>query len=832
MHGARREFLRTALTGAGLRAAHALLGPSRARPGPGPAGAEPPPLVLEATGAAPPVRGDHMRMGTARRRDGRELRVDSRGLQLDGQPWLPVMGEFHYARCPPERWREELQKAKAGGLDIVSTYVFWIHHEEVEGTFDWSGRRSLRGFLELARELGLLAVVRCGPWCHGEVRNGGLPDWLLRGGARVRSDDPAYLARVRRFWGEIGRELSGLLWKDGGPVVGIQCENEYGGPAEHLLTLKRLARELGLDVPLYTRTGWPPLTTPMPSGEMIPLFGAYAEGFWDRELTPMPAKYGEAFLFRLARTDASIAFASAVPPAADREGADHPYFCCEIGGGMERSYHRRIRLAPADVEATALVKLGSGNNLQGYYMYHGGTNPEGRLTTLQESQATGYWNDVPVKSYDFQAPLGQFGQVRPHYHQLRRLHLFLRDQGARLATWPAHMPRLVPAGAKDTETLRWTARTDGRRGFVFVSNYQRLQPMAAKAGVHFDLRLVQGSAVLPRRPFTVPADTSFVWPFNLETAGATLRYATAQLVCGLAQDGITHLVFAATPGVPPEFVFARRGARVEHAKGAVALTAGEVRVSDVACGTDPAIRLRAGQGQEVCVLLLDHDQSLACWKERLAGRERLFLSRAGLVAEGDWLRLVSPDPADLAVSILPAPRALMLDGQPLPSAADGLFRRFTARAPGQPAVTVRAESERVAGPPRTIAMGSQGVAEAPADPDFAAAAAWRLRLSGPVHPERDLLLRISYVGDVARLWLDGRLLADDFYNGSPFELGLGRHGPELHGQDLRLEILPLRKDAPIYLPDDAWPDFAGAASAVALTGLEVVERHHVELRAV
>ena len=92
----------------------------------------------------------------------------------------------------------------------------------------------------------------------------------------------------------------------------------------------------------------------------------------------------------------------------------------------------RVRIRPfteRDTEALALVKLGSGNNVPGYYMYQGGQNPEGRLTTLNESKASGYRNDLPVKDYDFTAPLGSFGQVRERYHRLRLQHLFLHDFG-------------------------------------------------------------------------------------------------------------------------------------------------------------------------------------------------------------------------------------------------------------------------------------------------------------------------------------------------------------------------------------------------------------------
>ena len=195
-------------------------------------------------------------MGEARSPDGTTLTLDSRSLLLNGKPWTPVMGEFHFTRYPENEWREELLKMKAGGVDIVSTYVFWIHHEEIEGQFDWSGSRNLRRFIQTCQQAGLKVFVRCGPWDHGEVRNGGFPDWLLKKGWTTRSNDTNYLDQVKILYGEIARQLDGLFWKDGGPVIGIQFENEYKGPAEHLLTLKRLGREAGLDAPIYTRTGW------------------------------------------------------------------------------------------------------------------------------------------------------------------------------------------------------------------------------------------------------------------------------------------------------------------------------------------------------------------------------------------------------------------------------------------------------------------------------------------------------------------------------------------------------------------------------------------------
>ncbi|MBX3751898.1 MAG: beta-galactosidase, partial [Opitutaceae bacterium] len=303
----------------------------------------------------PPPHTTGFAMGAARAPDGSTLTLDSRSLILNGRRWTPVMGEFHFARYPAADWSTELAKMKAGGVDIVATYVFWIHHEEVEGAWNWGGDRDLRGFVRAAAAAGLKVIVRAGPWCHGEVRNGGLPDWIVaRPGART--DDPAYLASVDKLYRQIAAQVTGLLWKDGGPIVGLQLENEYDGPAEHLLNLKRLARAAGMDVPLYTRTGWPALTTPMPFGEIVPLYGVYAEGFWDRELTAMPGNYWAGFHFTKLRTDANIANEALGRRDVQDEPdvAKYPYLTCEIGGGMMSSYHRRIRVDPRDIEAVTL----------------------------------------------------------------------------------------------------------------------------------------------------------------------------------------------------------------------------------------------------------------------------------------------------------------------------------------------------------------------------------------------------------------------------------------------------------------------------------------------
>jgi beta-galactosidase len=790
------------------------------------------PLVINIPPEPHAQETGYFKMGTARNPAGHEISVNSRSLLRDGEPWLPVMGEFHYARCPETEWRDELLKMRAGGISIVATYVFWIHHEEIEGEWDWAGRRNLRAFVKLAGELGLDVVVRCGPWCHGEVRNGGFPDWLVKSGVKLRTNDPAYLEKARELYTEIARQLKDLLWKDGGPVIGIQIENEYYGPAEHLLTLKKLAREVGLDVPTYTRTGWPDLTTPIPLGELLPLYGAYPEGFWDRALTPMPGDYWSKFRFSLLRTDTAIATdIFGKREAHDPEDtAKYPYLTCEIGGGMMNSYHRRVLINPKDIESIAVVKVGSGGSLPGYYMYHGGTNPDGKRTTLHESQETGYPNDLPVKSYDFQAPLGEFGQIRPHYHSLRRMHLFLRDFGARVATMPAQLPEKRPTSQDDDTTLRWATRSDGQSGLLFVNNYERLHPMKAKQNVQFAVKLHDEELLIPREPFTVPADSCFFWPFNFNVGGLKLIYVSAQPICCVEDDGVTYTFFAQTGDVPAEFVFQVNEVEVEAGNGEVTTDRDRIYVQKLKPGGDGAIRLRTKSGERHVIVLLDERTSLTCYKETWQGRERVFLTQSSLITDGNELRLLNDSGASFNVAIFPAPESVSVKSKALEGISDGIFRRFTVPVTSTTLPThVEVKQIKPAGAPRVIPISKEkdGVAAAPTDADFEAAAVWRVKVPSDIEPSRNLVMRVHYAGDVARVYLDGKLLTDDFYNGNSFDIGLKRYAPDIYGKELLIKILPLRKDAPIYMAKEAWPEFGKGDSVLELKSVEIVEHHEL-----
>ncbi|OAM90535.1 beta-galactosidase [Termitidicoccus mucosus] len=822
--------------------------------------------VTATTSATPPATT--LQTGTPTNPEGDAIGVTSRGLTLNGTPWTPVMGEFHYARYPENEWRDELLKMKSGGIDIVATYVFWIHHEEIEGTFDWSGRRDLRRFVETCKELDLKVIVRCGPWCHGEVRNGGLPDWLLASGCRVRSDDPAYMEKARVLYTQIAAQLKALLWKDGGPVVGIQLENEYRGPAEHLLALKRMAIDAGIDVPLYTRTGWPALTSPMPPGEILPLFGVYAEGFWDREMTPMPGNYWAGFRFSTLRADSNIANeALGRGGVTDEPGTEsHPYLTCEIGGGMMSSYHRRILNDPRDIESTTIVKLGSGGVSPGYYMYHGGENPDGRLSTLEENQSapTTNWNDLPVKNYDFQAPLGAAGQFRPHFHLLRRLHLFVHDFGYLLPGMPVTLPERRPQGKDDTHTLRWSVRSDGHSGFIFVNNYQRLQPMPAREGVQFELNLARdplnpnpkaGPTKIPVAPFDVPADSAFILPFNMALGyGVELAYATAQPLCMVESfDGkMRNFFFAEIPGIVPELAITDNTIDgVGSAGGRQRKADGLIRIVGLKPSQKPALSLRSRSGHGIRIIVLSHADSLNLYKLEWGDEDCVFLSPGPVTIAPDQTLAVhteSAEPVKLKIhpsfpQLFPKKKGFLRKaGQFVawifrePGREGAIFETLTLPSDqavdGKPArLAARAKKIRDAGPAREIALGNapKPVPAAPSDADFAQAAVWEIELppaSVLAAAGTAPLLRLHYAGDVARVRLGEKLVMDDFYNGQPLDLSLDRYRQELaSGTKLTVSILPLRKDSPVYMADGARPRFGKKGAVAELSRVEIVQRH-------
>ena len=653
---------------------------------------------------------------------GKPVTWDSHSLMIDGHRVCPVMGEIHYSRVPQDEWQREVRKMREGGVTIIATYVFWSHIEEQEGIFRWDGQRDLRRFLEICKQEQMPVVLRLGPFCHGEVRNGGIPDWVFTKGCKLREQNPVFLGLAEKLYRQIFTQVQGLQWKDGGPVIAAQFDNEYRGRGEYLMALKQIAQEIGFDLPFYTRTGWPELRTPVPYGEMLPLYGDYADGFWDKEVTEGCGSYYKAFNFKAFRSSTAIGTDLLGKQEAKTSANDvaYPYFTCELGGGMATAYHRRPYVYPEDAYSMALVKLGSGSNLLGYYMYHGGTNPEGVLHTLNEVQTSPGTanNDLPQVTYDFQAPLGEFGQTYPQYYMLRPLHLFMQDFGETLAPMEASFPAPQDLKRGEDNALRWAIRCQGDSGFVFINNYERFYTLTTKKNVQLSLSGMN----LPR--LTIPSGTMAVLPVNI----ADIRYATAQLVA--RRDGKLYMM--QIPGIPTT----------------IAMQNGKTLKNVKAKGTAKPVYDN--------IYLLNREQA-----------ERLFLGNVEEQRVGD---------------------------------------------------VVQFAKVKEAGTLRTVKKGKAKVAEAPSEQDWQQAAVYKIQLTSDLLPLTSALLSITYRGDCARLYADGKLVADNFYYGRAFLYGLWRLPKDC--TELELRILPLQPDAPIYLPREA-----DRTAGEAITKIEIINRN-------
>jgi hypothetical protein len=759
--------------------------------------------------------------GSATTPSGLTLGVNNRFLTLAGKPWLPVAGEFHFSRYPRAQWEDEILKMKAAGVNVVSAYVIWIHHEEIQGQFDWSGQRDLRAFAQLCAKHGMYLIVRIGPWDHAEVRNGGLPDWVLKQGP-TRENDPVYLASVRTWYGQIGEQLKGSLWKDGGPVIAIQLENEYSkrGPRAgqaHILELKKLALSSGLDVPLYLVTGWDDAV--VPPRAVIPVYGGYPDAPWDSSIAKLPPAEVYAFRFQ-SRVAANVNNArgrgepGTLPSATD----SLPYLTAEIGGGIEDTYHRRPVIAPDDIAAVVPVMLGSGVNLYGTYMFHGGENPDGKLTTLQESQETGYPNDLPIKSYDFQAPLGEFGQERASLRKLKVFDYFLNDFGADLAPMTVHASGAQPRNSSDLSVPRVAVRSRGDAGFIFFNNYVRGSTMPVRHGAQFQIRLPGAVGkpgpilAVPRHPVDLPSGAHFIWPFNLRLGDITLRYSTAQLFTRLEDSGVETVYFEALPGIPPEFAFDDSTLRsVKSSSGQSAIDSGVYYVTGIEPGVNSAIDVISSGGKALRIVVLTQSEAEDAWKVRIAGSDHLLITAQDFVADPDShparIGLRSLATPHFAFSITPPASAPLQANVPLiPATTDrtAAFTAFTADVPQWHAALQSTEIEPDAEAPPVKTGPAQdwrphGVAQAPAADDLPQSAKWSIAVpAGALNGLNELFLEVNYEGDLARLSANRRLLVDDFYNGKPWMVGLSRFlAPDGSGK-FELSILPLRKDAPVY----------------------------------
>lgn len=591
--------------------------------------------VFDASNAFEIPQSGYFKMGNPGPEKSKIL-INNQYLTIGNKPVLPVMGELHFSRIKPEHWEDYILKMKACGINIISTYLFWNTHEEIEGEFNWEGEKNIRAFVQLCQKYNMFVYVRIGPWAHGEARNGGTPDWILRKKEiKDRSNNVVYQNYVSRYFAQITKQLEGLYYKDGGNIIGSQLENEYWHAKEgeaHIKWLKDTAKSLGLDVPIYTVTGWS--NGSVPPFEVIPLWGAYPDAPWaehlNKELQP------GNFMFDAFRDNKNIGNDPKELKDKYMSYDKYPYFTCEMGVGIQNTYHRRLVIDPIDGLGLITAKMGSGSNLLGYYMFTGGTQFHGLLHAQNEEQEeTGYYTRVPVKSYDFQAAIKESGDISATYKQVKKLHYFVNEFGAKLA------PMGTVIGIKQKEGLQTAVRSDNKSGFLFGINYVRYQPNPSSQDSRFSVKFQKESIEFPLKGVNIPDSTIFIWPLNLEIGKATLKYATAQLI---SSAGHCYLFFQ-NKNIPVEMTFDQSNidkvVLSDEAKGTIQSKDGQFIISGLHPGKKCLVTLNLKNGGKEQLIVLTQKEADNCWIFNLKGEKECYITEANMIADNENLYLYS-----------------------------------------------------------------------------------------------------------------------------------------------------------------------------------------------
>lgn len=309
---------------------------------------------------------------------------------MDDEPFKIISGSIHYFRVVPEYWRDRLEKLKALGCNTVETYIAWNMHEPEKGRFRFDGMLDVERFVKLAGELGLYVILRPSPYICAEWELGGLPPWLLsEDGMRFRVYYPPYLKHVREYYEVLMAKLRPLQIDQGGPVIMMQIENEYGSYAndkKYLEWLRDLMRELGITVPLCTSDG--------PTHDM--LHGGTIDGVL------ATANFGS-------RVEEAFGYLSKFRP-------NSPLMCMEFWIGWFDAWgnekHMIGDLEMAEGELDKMLELGNVN----FYMFEGGTN-------FGFMNGANYYEGLTpdVTSYDYDAILTEDGQITEKYRRFKKI---------------------------------------------------------------------------------------------------------------------------------------------------------------------------------------------------------------------------------------------------------------------------------------------------------------------------------------------------------------------------------------------------------------------------
>lgn len=309
---------------------------------------------------------------------------------LNGKPFVVKAAELHYPRIPRAYWEHRIKMCKALGMNTVCLYVFWNIHEQKEGEFDFTGNNDVAAFCRLCQKNGMYVIVRPGPYVCAEWEMGGLPWWLLKKkDIKLREQDPYFMQRVEIFEKEVGKQLAPLTIQNGGPIIMVQVENEYGSYGKdkpYVSAIRDIVKKAGFDKVSLFQCDW-------------------SSNFLNNGLDDLTwtMNFGTG-----ANIDNQFKRLGEVRPNA-------PKMCSEFWSGWFDKWGARHETRAAKDMVEGMDEMLSKGISFSLYMTHGGTS----FGHWAGANSPGFQPDVT--SYDYDAPINEWGLATPKFYELQKM---------------------------------------------------------------------------------------------------------------------------------------------------------------------------------------------------------------------------------------------------------------------------------------------------------------------------------------------------------------------------------------------------------------------------